>query len=284
MTPETHLPIKSQQQTFSNDFVRAYFLRTFFGRIQKTDIVRTIGSQEEWRYGLGKYAIIPNEVFQDNMPPSMKRIANAYADMMMRLYESGWVIMGNNIFTPSGQLRRKSASQTFLEDDEELWLRNWASIDLRANTMMLKDSLSVFTLLFPPPSVLRGIDYGSILQAILGSNNLIDGGVLFTGNKEWDEEGWRFAIKIDDTYSVIFNMGEWSNNYGYRASNFELIYSSNISIKEKEEENNYFYPESLRIVVDNEEGVWTSPIEFCIPYQSAKSSIKTLNFSRGGFL
>ena len=282
MIPENHHPIKSQEQTFSNDFVRAYFLRTFFGRIQKTDITRTIGSQAEWRYGRGKWAITPNEVFQDNMPPSMKRIANAYADMMMRLYESGWVIMGNNSFTPSGKLRKKSASQTFLEDDEELWLRNWASMDLRANTMMLKDSLSVFTFLFPPPSVLRGIDYGS-----LGSNNLIDGGVLFAGQYEQSSsEEWSFAIKIDDTYSVIFDMGGWSNNYGYRASNFELIYSSNISIMEKDTwgENNYFNSESLRIVVDNEDGVWTSPIEFCVPYQSANSIIKTLNFSRGGFI
>ena len=278
-------PIKAQPQNFSNDFVRAYFLRTFFARIEKNKTVRTIGSQAEWRYGWGKYAITPNEVFQDNMPPSMKRIANAYADMMMRLYESGWVIMGNNIFTPSGKLRRKSASQTFLEDDEELWLRNWASMDSRANTMRLKDSLSVFTFLFPPPSILVKNDYGSIR-----SNNLIDGGVLFGGqfeplsSEEWSSEEWRFAIKIDDTYSVIFSMGEWSNNYGYRASNFELIYSSKISIKEKDEENNYFSPESLRIVVENDDGVWTHPIKFCVPYQSTNSIIKTLNFSKGGFL
>lgn len=201
----------------------------------------------------------------------MKRIANAYADMMMRLYESGWIIMGNNIFTPSGKLRRKSASQTFLEDDEELWLRNWAIMDSRANTMMLKDNLSVFTFLFPPPSVLRGIDYG-----LIRSNNLIDGGVLFDSS---NREEWGFAIRIDDTYSVIFNMGDWSDNYGYRASNFELIHSSYISIKE-----NDFSPESLMIDVEKDDGFWTHSIKFCVPYQSTNSIIQTLNFSRGGFI
>ena len=275
MSSENHLPLKSQQQTFSNDFVRAYFLRSFFGRIEQNDTTWAIFSS--WEYD--NRAIAPNQVFNDSMPPTMKRIANAYADMMMRLYESGWVIIGNNIFTTMGNLRSRSASQTFLEGDEETWLSRWAT------NGRLRDGLNVLTFLFPPPSILRGIDYGS-----LGSDNLIDGGVLFAGQYEQSSsEEWRFAIKIDDTYSVIFDMGEWSNNYGYRPTIFELIKSSNITIMEelKSADSDLGWmvnSESLRIVVDNEDGVWTTPIEFCIPYQSANSSIKTLNFSRSGFV
>ena len=222
-------PIKAQPQNFSEDFVRAYFLRQFFQRLR---VSRNFGWVSDRKsneiYVLmnrvhNNLAITPNEVFQDGKYGFIKQLANDYAEKMIELWRQGWLIMGNNSYNANdGELRESEKLYGIQGSRHHLWdEKTW--IPRYTDTGgMLPERLTVSTFLFPIPV---GEDMESTPTGSM-ERILSNWGILWRSQRNT----WGFVLKINDTYSVNFNMGEWKANYGFRYATFDLVETKEISM------------------------------------------------------
>tara|TARA_R110000751_G_scaffold53574_1_gene115907 strand:- start:46 stop:864 length:819 start_codon:yes stop_codon:yes gene_type:complete len=270
MNTQDNSPTKSHDQNFSEEFVRGYFLRGFFGR------AKLLLGRSSWIEDkiFNNNCITPNEIFNNNTPETVRKLANEYVDMMMKLYYSGWVIMGNITTAHRGK--------TYLENEQE-WREAYSYVDDEGRELISgNESLDVLTLLLPSPKRLR-LNNDPILT---GGNALLDSGVLFSEGGGMDEDDrWRFIIRINDEYVVDFKLSRWCATYGFRVRWWQLIPSNAVRIEDAIPASEYWEKEPLRIIIEDDSGVNTMPIQFCVPPPNTHSvRLTTLNYSRLGFL
>jgi len=234
-------PIKAQPQNFSEDFVRAYFLRQFFQRLRVSRNIGWLSDRESNEiYVLtnrvhNNLAITPNEVFQyPNNYGYVKQLANDYAEKMIELWRQGWLIMGNNSYNANdGELRAREklygtqGSRHHLWD-EKTWIPRYTDTG-----GMLPERLTVSTFLFPKP---KDKDIESTPRDSI-EKMLNNGGIIWMTPSS---QTWGFVLKINDAYSVNFTMGEWKPNYGFRFASFDLVKTKRISMLKTPPDYIYF--------------------------------------------
>tara|TARA_R110002020_G_scaffold282188_7_gene497902 strand:+ start:2126 stop:2944 length:819 start_codon:yes stop_codon:yes gene_type:complete len=270
-------PIKAQPQNFSEDFVRAYFLRQFFQRIRVTPLKKSISNalHNRTHYNL---AITSNEVFREGVAYGLaKQLANDYADKMMDLWMRGWLIIGNNSYhAETGNLIAKEQgklehSRTFMWD-EKTWKERFTKNGL------LNQKGTVSTFLFNPDETTPLSPRGSP-QKILDNWGI----VLRTPSSNQ----WGFVLKINDTYSVLFNLSAWKADYGFRFPSFDLVETKKIGIREVNyssfSEINFSPQMGGYAIGERYQGGTRGIVLNYIPIMRGKIA-RSLNFSRGGFL
>jgi len=289
MNTQDNSPTKSHDQNFSEEFVRGYFLRGFFGRAESERIlgyniyVDALQSKKIFEDN----RITPDEIFKDTTPETVRKLAHDYVDMMVKLYYSGWVMMGNNMYANGDSTRTMSGLKSYLENETE-WGEAHINVDTNGREIITGGGVDVFTFLFPPPNIMLGINNDSIKE-----DRLLDSGVVFCDRRKNEDNKWGFIIRINDEYVVNFNLSMWHLDYGFRPIRWKLIQSDKVKIKDAGFNKGNWGTSPLRIIIEDDSGVnriplfplKTWPIQFCVPPHNTPSGVlKTLNYSRLGFI
>ena len=276
-------PIKAQPQNFSEDFVRAYFLRQFFQRIRRREDTTSISNTLRHRTH-NNLAITPDEVFQKGVNYGLaKQLANDYADKMMDLWRQGWLIIGNNSYNAEGgnliakEQGKTQHSRTFMWD-ETTWKQKYT----KDGRLIERGTVSTFLFNNAEPIEKRASVNNS------RDNILNNWGIVL---RTPSSNQWGFVLKINDTYSVLFNLSEWKEDYGFRFATFNLVETKKIVMIHGSEDTNYAYEEIGFTPISGGYGMGDSAyggkgtrmlIRYYIPLMGAKIA-RSLNFSRGGF-